>query len=192
MSYYVITNPVGPKRKLADFKSDDLAINFVTGARLNQVPQNPIELTWEAENEDGIKVSYNETAPVTLMSKELVDALHSAGVDNLDTYPVIIHSETGHPDCYDYLAVNIIGVIAAADMDQSEYDDDDDDDDDFDGLFDVTFDSIVIDEKKAKGHLLFRMAESVSTVIIHEKIVNVLKEQGGFGLTFTEPENHCT
>jgi len=123
------------------------------------------------------------------MTKEIVNLLQLTGVDNLDTYPVVIHSLTGKSDCEDYVAVNIIGAIAAADMEQSEYDDDDDD---FDGLFDVMFDSIVIDEDKAKDYLLFRMAESVSTVIIHEKIVNVLKENGGFGLTFTKPEDHCT
>ncbi len=187
MSYFVMTNPVGPKRKLADFKVDSLNIGFITGSKLVETVPDPIELTWDPENEDGVRVSFYEAAPAPLMIKELVAALQSAGVDNLDTYPVVIHSETGVPDCHDYLAVNIIGAIAAADLDKSEYDDEDED---FDGLFDVMFDYIVIDEDKAKGQLLFRMAESVSTVLVHEKVVNVLKEKGGFGLTLTHTEDY--
>jgi len=191
MSYYVMTSPVGPGRKLADFKSDNYTLSFTSGDKLTQSPPNPIELTWDPENEDGIKVSYYSAGPGVPMSKDLVEALQLAGVDNLDTYPLVIHSETGNPVCHDYLAVNILTAIVTADMDKSEIDEDNMDDD-FDGLFDVSFDSIVIDKEKAEGQLLYRMAESVSTVIIHEKVVNVLKGKGGFGLTFTRPEDHCT
>lgn len=188
MSYFILTRPVEPGNILADFKPDDLNVSFVTGAKITEKLPNPIELTWDPENEKGARVSFYEAAPGTLMAKDLVSALQSAGVDNLDTYPVVIHSESGHPDCHDYLAVNIIGVLATADMEQSEYEEGEF----FDGFFDVTFYSIVIDEEKAKGQLLYRMAETVSTVVIHEKIVDVLKEKGSFGLTFDLPEDTLT
>lgn len=188
MSYFVLTNPVGPGNKLADFRPGSLTINFLMGCALKEAPPNPIELIWDPENEGGLRASYYSAAPAPLMTKELVDALHSAGVDNLDIYPVVIHSQTGKPDCHDYVAVNVIGIVAAADMDQSEYDDDEF----FDGLFDVSFDSIVIDEAKAEGHLLFRMAEAVSTVIVHESVAGVLQAKGGFGLTLVKPEDHVT
>ena len=54
------------------------------------------------------------------MLKDLVQVLSEAGVDNLATYPVIVHSTESKDVCTDYLAVNVIGAIAAADMEKSE------------------------------------------------------------------------
>ncbi len=53
------------------------------------------------------------------MLKDLVDALSDAGVDNLETYPVVIKSQLDRPDCDDYLAVNVLGAILAADLEKS-------------------------------------------------------------------------
>ncbi len=93
----------------------------------------------------------------------------------------MIKSTTGQPQSNDYLAVNIIGTIAAADMLKSVVLDDPDG-----PLITVIFESLVIDEAKAGGHLFFRLAESVSTVVVHEKVVRHLESKGGFGLTFLE------
>lgn len=101
---------------------------------------------------------------------------------NLDGYPVVIRSASGGPDCHDYVAVNIVGAIAAANMEESEIADMGD------GMIDVTFDSLVIDEAKAGGQLLFRLAESITTIIVNESVVDHLNALGGFGLTFMPPE----
>lgn len=121
------------------------------------------------------------------MTKELVAALKGVGVKNLDTYPVVIKSKKGakahKPDCNDYLAVNITSVIKATDMKKSVILDDSD--------WSMTFETLVIDEKKAKGELLFRLWESRSVVLIHEKVVKQLQKKGGFGLTFVKPEDYA-
>ena len=57
-------------------------------------------------------------------------------------------------------------------------------------MIDMAFDSLAIDERNAAGHLLFRLAESVTTVLIHSTVASILKTQGGFGLTFTRPEDY--
>ena len=58
-------------------------------------------------------------------------------------------------------------------------------------LVTVTFESLVLDEAKAAGQLLFRLAESVSTVLVHARVVDRLLEQGGFGLTFIDPADYA-
>jgi hypothetical protein len=45
----------------------------------------------------------------------------------------------------------------------------------------MMFESLVIDEKKAKGQLLFRLGESWGTVIIHEKVVKAPTKKGASG-----------
>jgi hypothetical protein len=191
MSYFVLTSPVQPGSILADFEPyDDFTGTFRSGAIIKDAPPKPIELTWNKENEEGQRVHYYSAAPVVLMTLTLIDALNQSGADNLDTYPVVIRSMSGHKDCLDYAAVNVIGAIAAADMDASEYDDENEF---FDGMYTVDFDSIVIDEKKAQGALLFSLAESISTVVIHETVANFLiKHSEDFGLTLPRTEDHYT
>jgi hypothetical protein len=182
--YYILQNPVGPNEILADLSIDRRFMSsWVLGKSFEDPPPDPLELTWVPENENGRRVAFYSSSPV-LMLKELVAALRSAGVNNLEEYPVVIKSSTGKPECRDYVAVNIVGSIAAADMELSEILDDSDG-----PLMTVMFGSLVIDETKAKNMLLFRLAENISTVVIHDSVVDILKSKGGFGLTFLNPRD---
>jgi len=58
-------------------------------------------------------------------------------------------------------------------------------------LVTVTFESLVVDENRAAGQLLFRLAESASTVIVHADVVDRLVERGAFGLTFVDPAEYA-
>ena len=150
--------------------------SWKTGTRFAQAPREPIELTWDPETEHGEKLAFYDKGPV-LMRADLVAALRESGVDNLDTYEVVLRSKSAGSGQEKYLAVNIVGVIAAADMAQSEVEDPSD------GLLDVLFETLVVDEEKAGGQLFFRLAESTKTVIVHETVAKKLMDQGGFGLT---------
>ena len=97
------------------------------------------------------------------MHKRLIAALHECGVDNLEIYETVIQSRTDGSECRDYDAVNIIGLVAAAHMEKSTARAEEDSD----GLVDVDFDGLVIDEAKAAGFPLFRLAECTSGIVIH-------------------------
>lgn len=70
-------------------------------------------------------------------------------------------------------AVNILGLVAAADMQKSIATV-------HDGipLIDVDFDELVIDEKKTKGIKMFRLAESTNAILVHESLRDALIEKG--------------
>ncbi|WP_437833865.1 imm11 family protein [Sorangium sp. So ce1153] len=183
--YFVLQNPVDPSETLADFRPDPrFRASWLTGARFSSAPPNPLELTWVPENEHGRRVAYYVHGPV-LMAKRLIAALEEVGVDNLDTYPVMIRSTKGAPDCHDYLAVNIIGAMDAADMEKSIVLDAPDG-----PMITVIFESLVIDEQKAAGHLLFRLAQSASTVLVHEKVASHLRARSELGLTLLDPADY--
>jgi len=185
MAYFILENPVGPGNSRADFMPyNDFFESWISGAKFNTDPPDPIKLVWNPENEHGIRKALY-TSNVVLMLKDLVSALINTGVDNLDVYPVIVRSSINGDVCEDYLAVNIIGVISAANMEESEVIDEGG------GISDVLFGSLVVDENKADGHLLFRLAESANAVVIHESVMNYLEQAGDFGLSFTEPELFC-
>jgi hypothetical protein len=120
---------------------------------------------------------------ILLMRDDLLSALSNAGVDNLQVFPALIRDKKNGQDYENYKAVNIIGVIACADMAQSVRMDPEDDDSD---IIDVNFDSLFIDEKKARGSLLFRLAESVSAIIVHQQVRDLV-EKNVPGMTFYGP-----
>ena len=109
---------------------------------------------------------------VLLMSDALIAALQSAGVSNLELFDAILTDETNHREYSNYKLVNIVGAIAAADLAQSAHTPHGK------PLFDVDFDSLVIDEKKTRGALMFRLAENVSGIVVHESVKDAVLKAG--------------
>jgi hypothetical protein len=56
-------------------------------------------------------------------------------------------------------------------------------------MYSTSFDKLVVDEGKANGALLFLMAESVDTILIHKSVKEVLEPLFP-RLRFTLPENY--
>ncbi|MCG5052059.1 MAG: hypothetical protein KA712_03780 [Myxococcales bacterium] len=107
-----------------------------------------------------------------LMSHPLVEALRAAGVDNLQTFDAVLVDET-HGRTFAYQAVNIIGMVAAADLQASQWEN-------LDGpaKMDTHFDELKIDPDRALGLLLFRLAENTGIIVVHERIKKALEAAG--------------
>ncbi|AUX27885.1 uncharacterized protein SOCEGT47_084850 [Sorangium cellulosum] len=121
-----------------------------------------------------------------LMSGRLVSALLACGVDNIDHYRAVLkNTDTGQT--YDYRAVNIVGLVAAADLASSVWESHDGD-----ARIDTSFDELVVDEGKALGALMFRLAENTSTILIHAKVRDHLLSSGFPTLRFLEPSEWMT
>lgn len=121
---------------------------------------------------------------VPLFRDDLIEALREAGVDNIDCYDArLIDPDNGRAHT-NYKAVNILGMVAAADMKKSVATV-------HDGipLVDVSFDKLVIDHQKTYGFLLFRLAENNSAIVIHERVKRYLLAKGFDELEFFKPEN---
>jgi len=111
---------------------------------------------------------------------DFIQTLRECGVNNFDTYNVAISDPDDDTVHTNYKAVNILGLVAAADMKKSIATV-------HDGipLIDVDFDELVVDEKKADGILLFRLAESTNSILVHEKLRDALLAKGyGTDLAF--------
>jgi hypothetical protein len=117
-----------------------------------------------------------------VLSQRLYQTIVDFGVDNLDVYPaVMIDSQTKQRFPHFY-AVNVVGLIAAADMVKSRATV-------APGgpLRDIAFDHLVIDEAKARGALMFRLAESTANVWLHPSLVEHIKAAGFPGIEFFHP-----
>lgn len=141
-------------------------------------PQSP----WASDHGPHMPSYLRAAAP--LFSDALIDALTACGVDNLHCYPITITDPDNGQVHTNYKAVNIIGLLSAADMQQSNATVNPNGP----PLIDVDFDGLVIDETKAHGQLFFRLAESTNAIIVHEAVKQCLLSKGFTDLAFYETE----
>lgn len=117
-----------------------------------------------------------------LMSKRLATALLETGVDNLQLFPAIL-TNTQSNETYDYYVFNVVGKVLAADLTNSDYES-------FDGrLTDTSFFSLSIEEQKTRSLLMFRLAENINALMVHESVRNYVVSKGIPEARFAKPEN---
>lgn len=146
--------------------------------RFSLKPQNP----WASDHGPHRPSYLRAAAP--LFHDDLIAALHACGVDNLETHAVALFDPDNQQVYTDYKAVNIIGLLRAVDMSNSNATVHPNGP----ALIDVDFDGFVIDENKTYGQLLFRLAESTNGIIVHEKVRDFLLQRGFTDLAFYDTE----
>jgi hypothetical protein len=187
--YYVIrvVHPTGYGEGFIEIEDwDDIEgfDDWGVGRLAKKSPQGPVQI--KAVPRDGFKgdpVDFQDQT-VPLMSKRLKEVLDSAGVDNINYLPITLrHTETGQ--IYDYFAFNLLGLVAAADLAQSDISS-------FDGDFvgDSQVHGLVIDPSKPGGALIFRLKEKFTAILVHEKIKQAVESAGIKTITFIKPENY--
>jgi hypothetical protein len=146
--------------------------NWAVGRPFTKPPPDPMVVPIEAI--DGYQGEPPEMVDgnICFFSRRMVDVLRAAGVDNLDCYPAILRDQENGRD-FPRLAGNILGLVAAADLKSSEWEN-------LDGApkLDTHFDRLVVDDGAARGLLMFRLAESTGTIVVHEKVKLALERAG--------------
>jgi hypothetical protein len=156
----------------------DVQGGWKLGRRFTTPVPNPVECEVVSS---GVMVNLFQGAGL-LMSERLVKALQEAGVDNLDVYPAVIRNTRTGETRNDYRAVNIIGMVSCANMAESNTPAAAGD------LIDVPFDGLVIDEDRTGGALMFRLAEAIAGIVVHEKVKKHLEAAGFDDLSFEDPK----
>jgi hypothetical protein len=171
MSYYILDCITDHPVTTASYDEAFYGLRFMDGTTLSKEPKVTIECYLDTERASDrksgiIRPFYNANATIPLMRKDLLEAVLSAGVDNLVLYPAILHDKCNKTIHDNYVAVNIIGSVRCADAKGSRRMGLDT----LGGLLPDGFESLKIDEQKADGVLMFRLAESLSAIVVHEKV----------------------
>ena len=145
-----------------------------------EVP-NPLVYTLDPDYPGHLQPLY-EAESIPLMRDDLLEALHEVGVDNLELFPAVIRDEEKGVDYNNYKAFNIVGLVSCADMDESKLMGTSDS-----TMIDIDFEALVIDESRTGGALMFRLAEAVNAIVVHEKVRKHIEERGIPGMTFYGP-----
>jgi hypothetical protein len=155
-------------------------VNWMLGSRFPDPLVTPIRITLDADR--GIMLPMFN-AQILLFRDDLLAAVRESGVDNLDTYDTELFNPLTNDRFTNYKAVNIIGVVSAADLAKSQFQ--------AHGapVVDVDFDSLAIDPAKANGLLMFRLAENVSGIAVHESVKRHVEKRGIKHLDWVDPGN---
>ena len=175
--------PLGAESALTSYDPDRMPTgfrrNWITGKRFATVPAEPIRVEVE-EGESGLLLELI-TGAIPLMTRRLANALTGAGIGNIDFFEAEIHDLETEVVHRSHLAFNLIGDVAAADLGKSVFQA-------HDGpMISVDFDSLAIDESKTRGALMFRLAESVNGIVVHDSIKNAVEAAGIDTLRFLPP-----
>jgi hypothetical protein len=166
--------------EIEDYPQIDGILSWHLGQPFKVPVPNPIEIPLSG-GPDLPRPEYFKGS-IPLMTKTLVGALGKAGVDNIETYPAVLRNPDGSVASRDYAGVNIIGLVAAADLGKSLV---------AKGtrlqMVSTSFDSLVIDGKRARSLLLFRLAEAITGVVVHRKVRDALRTDGFATLGFIDP-----
>jgi hypothetical protein len=155
--------------------------NWKKGQPFKSPPPLPVVATIPASQAGEVLELNLDTLP--LMTHRLADALREAGVDNIDFYEAEIHDEASGQVLRTHVAFNLVGLVAAADLAASRHVA-------ADGpLVTVSFQSLSLDADKARGALMFRLAESTMGVVVHESVKRVVEARGIDTLDFVRPSD---
>ena len=180
--YYMLTSLGGMRGEPAmlDYEPDIPWRIWTLGQRFRSPPREPIEATIERGDEGVMLELWDEV--VSVMSKRLADTLIAAGVSNIDFFSAQVREVKSNKVFEDYVAFNIVGTIAAADLKQSDFSAPDG------PMVSVDFDSLTIDESRTRGGLMFRLAESLNGIVVHESVKKAIEAAGIDTLTFLDPQ----
>lgn len=180
-SQYYILDSGNPNRMLLyPPPNPSLRDRWMSGRRFVKPPTEPVVATIQPGYEKSELVPYFDAA--RMMNVAMHDALRSAGVDNLDAYDAEIRSEDGSIVHRGYKAFNLIGLVQAADLKKTVFNDPP-----ASRVIDASIEHLVIDDTKVGGLLMFRLAEFVGAVIVHEKVRRVIEARRIRDVVFREP-----
>ncbi len=184
-SYYVlgVEDPKVGYRAQLGYTRDYPLRSWMTGERFEVPPPQPIVLQLSGTDEKNWVMPDLWLTPITVMSARLRDALQGAGVDNLDLYATELHDPVSGQVHRDFVAFNLVGKIAAADRARTRF---------APGvkerLISADIDSLVVDEGKTRGALMFRLAESLNAILIHDDVCEAIQNAGIETLSFFETD----
>jgi hypothetical protein len=156
-------------------------VSFIRGERLGVLPP----LTFRKRAGDrGTLVDYMGASPSCMVvSGPFVEALKSAGVDNVDYYPAQIIDEASGETTSGYQAANIVGLVACVDREKSVYTmmpGFPTDTIGRNGVFE--FKLLHLDHAKVRGAKMFRLFEKTSVIVVHEAVKEAIEKAGLRGL----------
>ncbi len=143
-------------------------VSFIEGLKIST--RLPTPLKFETNYPAGSVLPHLLGDRIPVFSTTLIRVLKEAGADNLQVFPAVIKNPETGTSWKGFSAVNVLGLFPCAHRKLSDYD----------TLMRghtkasisplLAFNTLILDKNKLPKALLFRLAESPSTLLIHESV----------------------
>jgi hypothetical protein len=143
---------------------------FVYGVKMDGTVPNP--LVFEVDHPSKDELPHFVSMIIPVFSDLLVKTIRAAGVENFQVFPAVLRNPAVGTDWDGYWVFHEIGLIAAANLEKSEADTIMEGDP---GGVDTPlmgFHELVLDKKKTRSALMFRLAESPDILLIHDRVMS--------------------
>ena len=162
--------------RLTSATSESEGTSFENGAVISTVPER-LRLRFDVKIGGGLP-DFVDDSPVPIMSARMSDMLVAAGVDNVQTFDVEVKDAAGQDYSERFRAFNVVGRIAAVDLEASVQRDT--------PALDAQpyFERLVIDEEIATPFNLFRLHEVPSFIVVSLAVKTALEANEISGVRF--------
>lgn len=179
MNYFVMV--CEGKHPVAPINVSPRIPGWMLGRVVDTPTELPLQYVLNPKYPGNPKAMYDEKS-VPIMHDSVRAALEAAGVSNIQYFDAALSNPLTGEVRNDYKAFNIVGLVACADMAASQ----------MMGtssstMGDADFHSLVIDESKTGGALMFRLAENISAIVVHKQVRDAISAAGLPGFVFYGP-----
>jgi hypothetical protein len=151
---------------------------WMTGSPVDP-PPGVVTYEIQRKRPGNLRALYSEFE-VPIVRADLLQLLQEAGVDNLQLFKAVIRDPAKRVEHKNYSAFNILGLVAAADMGKSRVMHSRS----VTGV-DHDFEALALASDRIPGDLLlFRLAESVNAIVVHEKVKQRIEQSTIDGMVF--------
>ncbi|MEJ2045832.1 MAG: hypothetical protein P8X89_21455 [Reinekea sp.] len=183
--YYVMKTRNSNRMLCGSLATPHRTESWTLGRPFKTQPKDPVVARIREGDENGELLPYFDNPQ--LISDALYETLLEVGVNNMDVYEAVIRSVDGTIEHRGYKAMNLLGLVSAADMSKTEF---------FEHnpsrLIDASIKKLVIDEAATQGFLMFRLAESTEIVLVHEMVKQAIEAKGFHSIVFDDPGSIVT
>jgi hypothetical protein len=160
-------------------------VSFLAGHTISVQLSSP--LVFEVNHPPGEAPRHFLGSEIPVVSDLLLTAIEAAGVDNFQVFPAVLHNLDTGGKWTGYRALNVLGILDAADLQSSKYDEIVPGSEGLPPL--VDFEKLVINSSKTRDLLLFRLVHNPSMMFIHGNVRDHLRQHKppeGWGITTFE------
>lgn len=151
---------------------------WMLGRKFKAAVSSPVEITAKEDFDSGTLLTLYSTP--TIMRNDLYEAIVSAGVDNIDVWDAVIRKADGTLLSDQYKAYNIIGLRSVGPktvyMPENPS-----------RMVDASIESLEIREEEAQGLSIFRVAQSIGIIVVHEKVKTAIEARNIPNIIFIDP-----
>lgn len=178
--YYVLEGAAeGPIVLLNSLRGPGKGDGWMLGRKFKAQVSEPVQVTAKEDFDEGILMPLYPTP--TIMRDDLYEAIVSAGVDNIDAWQAEVRKADGTLLSDRYKAFNVLGIVQAAGPGTVFAPENPS------RMVDASLESLDLDASAVHGLYLFRLAESVGVLIVHEKVKQAIEARGIENVKFTDP-----